>query len=110
MSEEIKGLSEKREYTDEELDCAIDCLIEAEKIEGNPQLMQLINDRSKKREAEIKSVRELRDKADALNDDKDEKKSSVKSLKDLRKKAEEPMEDEMEESDDKPRLSVTISI
>ena len=61
--EEHSGISEKGDYSSEDLDCALNCLIEAEKIQGNPELLKMIKEHAKKRVGEISSVSDLREAA-----------------------------------------------
>lgn len=86
MSEEYKGISKKGDYTEEDLDCAIECILEAQSIISNPELMKLVKDRAKKKESQIQSLQELRKISDDMNAPKEDPKA-VKSLSELKEKA-----------------------
>jgi len=96
-------LSEKDSYTDEDLDEAMECLIEAEDIKKNPELLKLIQQHGKKMKAGITSVEQLRstanemamknplekDAVDEKKDNKKDKKPKIKNIADLRAAAKE---------------------
>lgn len=70
MSEEYKGLATQGSYTDEDLDCAVDCLIEAKEIQENKELMKLVEAHAKKRESQISSIQDLREASYKVNEEK----------------------------------------
>lgn len=65
---DYKGLAIKGSYTDEDLDCAMNCLIEADQIRNNKELMILVEDYAKKRENQISSIQDIREASYKLND------------------------------------------
>lgn len=66
---EYQGLAKKGDYEDNDLDCALDCLIEASEIMQDKQLMKLVKQYAKKKEKQVKSVQDIRDLANAMNGD-----------------------------------------
>lgn len=99
MSEKSKyrNISQKGDYTTDDLDCALECLMESEEIKKNKELMKLIEKRASEKEGLIRSVQDMRAAATRLQeeDQEEEQESSqgIKSLSDLKavkeKKAEQ---------------------
>lgn len=61
-----KKISEKDPLTDEDLDCAIEILIEASKMMANKALMATIQDYADKKTTQIDSLKKLRQVADVI--------------------------------------------
>lgn len=73
MKDMKKNLSEKDQYTKEDLDEVLDCLVGAIEIMNNKPLMKLLKAHADKRGKQIEALQELSD-------------TKVKSIDDLRKK------------------------
>ena len=107
-------LSEQDAYTSEDLDEAMECLIEAEAIKSNPELLKLIQAHGKKMKEGITSVEQLRSTANQMfmgkqsdqeseqdapqekKDNKKQKKPAIKNVADLRRAAKESKEMDQE--------------
>lgn len=105
----MKNLSEKGDYTKEDLDEALECVIEAVSIMNNKELMALVKEHAKSKgekigaikefsadteDGKISSIKDLRNKKyDAFkgkedSDEADEEEGKKpKSIKDIRKKS-----------------------
>lgn len=71
-----ENISKKGNYTLDDLDCALDCLIEANEISEDKELLKLVKAHAKKKAGQIKSIKDIRDLSNSLYDEEpDDKKS-----------------------------------
>lgn len=56
----------------DDLDCALDCLVEAVEITKDKELMKLVKERAQNRENIVRSVQDIRKIANALNEKESE--------------------------------------
>lgn len=60
----------KKEHQDYEVESAVRTLLEAEKIKGDKQLMDLVHERLGKHKEAIKSIQGLKDRYSKMTEDK----------------------------------------
>lgn len=71
MMEEPSKPGKKKKIEDYEVDSAVDCLIRAEEIKENEELMKLVNKKIAKKKSAINSIADLKE-AYAESEEEDE--------------------------------------
>jgi len=66
---EVEKEPKKKKIEDYEVDSACDCLMRAEEIKKNKDLMALVHKKLSGKESTIKSIKELREKAAEMEDE-----------------------------------------
>lgn len=66
-----QNISKKGDYTKDDLDTILDCLIEASEVMRDKGLMKLVKSHAKKREKQVSSIADIRDLSNAFAESDD---------------------------------------